>query len=135
MSPSTMPAISAPNSRAMSSERTSESSTTSCSSAAAMVARIQQLLRQDQGDGDAVGDEVLPRHPLLPPVGGRAEAEGAIDEIDVQPVGVPLQHDHEVGGELGEDRGHGVAAFCSIAKGSAGRRAPSEPDPPRRGAG
>ena len=37
MSPSTMPAISAPNSRAMSSARTSESSTTSCSSAAAMV--------------------------------------------------------------------------------------------------
>ena len=69
---------------------------------------IQQLLRQDQGDRDAVGDEILARHPLLPPVGGRAEAEGAIDEIDVQPVGVPLQHDHEVGGELGEDRGHGV---------------------------
>ena len=37
VSPSTMPAISLPNSRAMSSVRTSESSTTSCSSAAAMV--------------------------------------------------------------------------------------------------
>ena len=44
---------------------------------------IQQLLRQDQGDRDTVGDEILARHPLLPPVGGRAEAEGAIDEIDV----------------------------------------------------
>ena len=37
VSPSTMPAISLPNSLAMSSVRTSESSTTSCSSAAAMV--------------------------------------------------------------------------------------------------
>ena len=53
---------------------------------------VEQLLRQDQGHRDAVGDEVLARHPLLAPVGGRAEAEGPIDEIEVQPIGVPFQH-------------------------------------------
>ena len=68
---------------------------------------VEQLLRQDHGDGDAVGDEILARHPLLAPVGGRAEAEGPIDEIEVQPIGVPFQHGHQVGCELGQGRGQG----------------------------
>jgi hypothetical protein len=67
---------------------------------------VEQLLRQNEGHGDAVGDEVLTRHPLLAPVGGRAEAEGPIDEIEVQPIGVPFQHGHQVGCELGQGRGH-----------------------------
>ena len=69
--------------------------------------RVQQLLGQDLGDRDAVGDEILTRHPLLAPMGGRAEAEGPIDEIEVQPVGVPIQDGRQRGSELGQGRGHG----------------------------
>ena len=57
---------------------------------------VQQLLGQDQGDGDGVGDEILARHPLLAPVGGRAEAERPIDQLQVEPVGMALQHGPEV---------------------------------------
>ena len=51
-------------------------------------------------DRDAVGDEVLARHPLLAPVRGRAEAERPLDQLEVEPVGVPLQHRPEIGGEV-----------------------------------
>ena len=69
---------------------------------------VELQLGQDERDRDAVGDEVLARHPLLAPVRGRAEAEGPVDQVHVQPVGVLLQHGREVGGEFGEGRGHGV---------------------------
>ena len=79
-----------------------------------MVARVQELLRQDEGDRDAVGDEVLARHPLLTPVRGRAEAEGAVDQIQVQPIGVPLQHRPEVGRQVGQGRGHSNPAVAKL---------------------
>ena len=41
-----------------------------------------------------------PRHALLAPVRGRAEAERPIDQLEIEPIGVPLQHGPEVGGEV-----------------------------------
>ena len=88
---------------------------------------VEQLLGEDERDRDAVGDEVLARHPLLAPVGGRAEAEGPIDQVHVQPVGVLLQHGREVRGEFGEGRGHRVLVVRSLLQNNAhlGRLRPS----------
>jgi hypothetical protein len=47
-----------------------------------------------------VGDEVLARHPLLPAVGGRAEAERSIHQLEVEPVGVALEHRPQIRSEL-----------------------------------
>jgi hypothetical protein len=62
---------------------------------------IQQLLGQDHCHGDGMGHEVLARHPLLPPMRRSAEAEGPIDELEIEPVGVALEHRPEIGSKLG----------------------------------
>ena len=52
---------------------------------------VEQLPDEDGGNGDGVGDERLPRHPFLAPVGGSAETERPFDQVQVEPVGVKLQ--------------------------------------------
>ena len=61
-------------------------------------------LGQDEGDGDRVGDEVLTRHSLLPAVGGRAVAERPVDQLEIEPVGMALEHRPELGGGIGQER-------------------------------
>ena len=116
VSPSTMPAISAPNSRAMSSVRTSESSTTSCSSAAAIVVLSSSCSARIEGHRDAVGDEILARHPLLAPVRGRAEAERPVDQLEIEPIGVTLEHRPEIGREVRQGSGHSRPAVAKLTK-------------------
>jgi hypothetical protein len=60
--------------------------------------RVEELTHQDGGDGDAVGDEVLARHPALAAMGGSAELEGAIDLLEIEPVRVPLERRAEFRG-------------------------------------
>jgi hypothetical protein len=86
---------------------------------------VEQLLGEDQRDGDAVGDEVLARHPLLTPVGGRAEAQGPIDEIEVQPVGVSVQDGRQRGRELGQCRGHGFLGLRVRTHRAGGEKVPA----------
>ncbi len=52
---------------------------------------VEQLLGQDLCHRDAVRNEVLARHALLAPVGGRAEAERTVEQLEVEPVAVRLQ--------------------------------------------
>ena len=61
---------------------------------------IEELADQDRGHGNAVGDEFLAAHPLLAPVRARAEAERAIDQLEIEPVGVSLQRGPEVGSKV-----------------------------------
>ena len=69
------------------------------------------------GDRDAVGDEVLAGHPLLTPVRGRAEAERPVDQLEVEPVGVALQHGAQVGGaRSGSGSGHSSPAVAKLRK-------------------
>ena len=83
---------------------------------------VQQLLGQDQRDGDGVGDEVFARHPLLAPVRGRAEAERPVDQLEVEPVGVPLEH----GPEVGQPRsGQGCSGHSSPAAAKLTNRSPA----------
>jgi hypothetical protein len=77
---------------------------------------VEELLGQDERDRDAVGDEILARHPLLPPVRGRAEAQGPIDEIEVQAIRVPLEDGAQVGGEVGQGTGHSSPAVAKLTK-------------------
>jgi hypothetical protein len=64
---------------------------------------VEQLLGQDQRDGDGMGDEIFARHALLAAVGGRAEAERPVHQLQVQAVGVTLEHGPQLGreGEVG----------------------------------
>jgi hypothetical protein len=66
---------------------------------------VEELLGEDEGHGDAMGYEVLARHPLLPPVRGRAVAKRAVDQLEVEPVGVTLQHRPELGGGVVQELG------------------------------
>ncbi len=50
--------------------------------------RVEQLVGQNAGHRDAVGDEVVARHPLLAPVCRGAEAKGSVNQRKVEPVGV-----------------------------------------------
>ena len=69
---------------------------------------VEQLLGEDEGHGDSVGDEIFPRHPFLAPVGGRAEPKRPLDQLEVEPVGVTLQHGPQIGSELGQNPVTGV---------------------------
>ena len=77
---------------------------------------VEQLLGQNERDGDAVGDEILARHPLLAPMRGRAEAERPLDQIEIEAIGVPLEHRPEVGGEVGQGSGHSSPAVAKLTK-------------------
>ena len=77
---------------------------------------VEELLGEDQGHGDAVGDEILARHPLLAPVRGRAEAERPLDQIEVEAVGVTLEHRPEVGRDVRQGSGHSRPAVAKLTK-------------------
>ena len=64
--------------------------------------RIQVLLDQDARDRDAVARGRRTAPALLALVGARAELPGALDEVEVEPVGVELQR-------IGEPRNRGNA--------------------------
>jgi hypothetical protein len=77
---------------------------------------IDELADQDGGDRDAVGDELLPAHPLLAPVGARAEAEGAVDQLEVEPIGVPFQRGPELGGQIEQGFTHRSPRVAKLVK-------------------
>jgi hypothetical protein len=61
-----------------------------------------------------VGDEVLARFPLLTPMGGRAEAERLVDQLEVKPVGVARQERPELGRDFGESDGQSNPAAAKL---------------------
>ncbi len=73
---------------------------------------VQQLLRQNEGDGNSVGHEVFARHALLPAVSGRAEAERPIHQLQVEPVGMALQHRAKLRCQLGCCSGNRCLRSC-----------------------
>ena len=75
---------------------------------------VQQLFRQDQRHGDGVGNEILSRHPLLAAVGGRAEAERTLDQLEVESVGVPLEHRTQIRGERRKSSCHRSPAAAKL---------------------
>lgn len=66
---------------------------------------IEELLGEDERDGDAVGDEILAAHPLLAAVGRRTEPERAIDRLEVEALGVTLEDGPELGRGVEQRRG------------------------------
>ena len=75
---------------------------------------VEQLLRENERDRDGVGHEVFARHPLLSPVRGRAEAERPLDQIEIEPVGVPLEHGAQIRGQVGQRSGHNNPALAKL---------------------
>ena len=75
---------------------------------------VEQLLRENERDRDGVGDEVFARHPLLSPMGGRAEAERPLDQIEIEAVGVPLEHGAQIRGQVGQRSGHSSPALAKL---------------------
>ena len=76
--------------------------------------RVGQLLRQDHRHGNAVGDEVLARRPLLPPVRRRADAQGPLDQVQIEPVRVPREHRAEIGRQVERRSGHRSPAVAKL---------------------
>ncbi len=68
---------------------------------------VELLLDQGLGDRDAVGDEILPRDPLLAPVRGGAEPERAVNLLQIEPVLGPFEQGSEIRGNIGQRAGHG----------------------------
>ncbi len=75
---------------------------------------VEQLLGQDQGDGDSVGDEILPRHPLLAPMRGGAEAQRPLDQLEIQTVGVLLQDGPKIRSQGRECSSHNSPAVAKL---------------------
>ena len=75
--------------------------------------RVEQLFHQGLGDRDGMLDEVLARHPLLAPVGRGAEPEGAIDLLEIQPVGVALEEGPEIRCDVRQGTSHGTPSGVS----------------------
>ena len=75
---------------------------------------VQELLGQYQRDGNGVGDKVLTRHSLLTAVRGRAEAEGAVDQLQIEPVGVPFEHRPQVRREIRQRTSHSSPAVAKL---------------------
>jgi hypothetical protein len=67
--------------------------------------RVQQLAQEDGGDGDRVGDEILPAHALLPPVRRHAEPERPVDQLDVEAIAVLVERRPKFRGNLGQGGG------------------------------
>ena len=77
---------------------------------------IEELTDQDGGDRDAVGDELLPAHPLLAPVGARAEAEGPVDQVEIEPVGMLVEGGAKFGSDLESDFAHRRPWLAKLVK-------------------
>jgi hypothetical protein len=75
---------------------------------------VGQLLDQGRGDGDAVGDEVLARLALLAPVGGRAEAQRTVDQLEIEPVGVAREQRPEFGRDVRKGAGQSNPAAAKL---------------------
>ena len=67
---------------------------------------VEELLGENERHRDGVRDEVLARHPLLAPMSRRTEAERPLDQVEVEAVGVPLQHGTQVRRKLGQGARH-----------------------------
>ena len=77
---------------------------------------IEKLTDQDGGHGNAVRDKLLPAHPLLAPVGARAVAERAVDQLEIEPVGVTLQRGPKIGGKVQQRFVHSSPRVAKLVK-------------------
>jgi hypothetical protein len=49
-------------------------------------------------------------------VGGRAEAEGPLDQVEIEPVGVTLEHRPQIGRDIRQGSGHTSSWVARVAR-------------------
>ena len=68
--------------------------------------RVEKLIDENGRDRDAVRDELFARHPLLTPMGRRAEGQRPVDQRDVEPLRVLGKRGAKVGNRVKRRSSH-----------------------------